>query len=284
MSGTTEIGTQESPATMREAPAPGAAQQPTNRARSRLKTTAPIVISTAAVIAIWWLLVLIFNIQPILLPTPGAVVGAFFRLPGLLIHETGVTLVESVGGFLIAVVVGLAVSIALVAYRPVERALFPLLVGVNAIPKLALAPLLLVWLGFGLTPKLVMVILVCFFPIVVASVSGLMATPAELGELASSLTASQWRMFVKIRFPWALPQIFVGLKLAASLAVIGSVVAEFPSPEHGLGSVVSTSGQQADTALAFAAIVLLSIVSIGLFYLVVLLERLLLPWHRETSA
>jgi NitT/TauT family transport system permease protein len=259
---------------MRGAPAPGAGQQPTSRARSRLKASAPILISTAALIAIWWLLVLIFNIQPILLPTPGAVVGAFIRLPGLLIHETGVTLLESVGGFLIA----------LVAYRPVERALFPLLVGVNAIPKLALAPLLIVWLGFGLVPKLVMVILVCFFPIVVASVSGLMATPSELGELASSLTASQWRMFVKIRFPWALPQIFVGLKLAASLAVIGSVVAEFPSPEHGLGSVVATSGQVADTALAFAAIVLLSIVSIGLFYLVVLLERLLLPWHRETSA
>jgi NitT/TauT family transport system permease protein len=172
----------------------------------------------------------------------------------------------------------------LTAWKAVERATFPLLVALNSIPKVAVAPLLVVWLGYGPKPKIVLVVLICFFPIVVSTVAGLTSTPADLGELARSLSASWWQGYVKVRLPWALPQVFVGLKLGISLAVIGAVVAEISSPNQGLGAVIVLSGSSLDTPLAFAAIVLLALLSIVLFYLIVALERLLLPWARAISA
>jgi NitT/TauT family transport system permease protein len=151
------------------------------------------------------------------------------------------------------------------------------------VPKVALAPLLVVWLGFGPQPKILMVILICFFPVVVATMAGLTSTPTELGDLVRSLSASWLQTYVKVRLPWALPQIFVGLKVAISLAVIGAVVAEISSPQHGLGAVIVLSGSSVDTPLAFAAITLLALMSVALFYLVVVIERLLLPWAKEIA-
>jgi NitT/TauT family transport system permease protein len=147
----------------------------------------------------------------------------------------------------------------------------------------ALAPLLVVWLGFGPKPKIVMVVLISFFPIVVATMAGLTSTPVELSELGRSLSASWWQMFVKVRMRWALPQVFVGLKVAISLAVVGAIVAEIANPGQGLGSVIVLSGSSADTPLAFASITLLALISVTLFYAIVALERLLLPWAREIT-
>jgi NitT/TauT family transport system permease protein len=174
--------------------------------------------------------------------------------------------------------------VALTAFRVVERALFPLLVAANAVPKIAVAPLLIVWLGFGSVPKIVMVFLISFFPVVVAAASGLASMPAELGELARSLSASRRQTFVKLRIPWALPQIFIGLKVGITLAVVGAVVGEFSGGDQGLGYVIVASGSSADTALAFAAMTLLALMSVTLFYAVSATERLLLPWAREVTA
>ena len=129
-----------------------------------------------------------------------------------------------------------------------------------------MAPLLVVWLGFGSVPKISMVVLISFFPIVVAAMSGLTSTPVELTELARSLSASRSQTFVKLRIPWALPQIFVGLKVAVTLAVVGAVVGEFAGGDQGLGYVIVASGASADTSLAFAAMTLLSAMSVILFY------------------
>jgi NitT/TauT family transport system permease protein len=177
-------------------------------------------------------------------------------------------------------------GLALTSSRLVERALLPQLVAFNAVPKLAIAPLLTAWFGFGQLPKMVMVFLLCFFPIILSTMSGVMSTPADLGEVARSLSASRWHTFAKIRIPWALPQIFVGLKVAITLAVIGAAVGEFTGTGtiRGLGATIIISGTSADTPLAFAAIMLLTVLSIGLFYLVVAAERLLLPWVKEASA
>jgi NitT/TauT family transport system permease protein len=189
-----------------------------------------------------------------------------------------------VEGFLIATVIGLPLAALLTSSRLVQRAFMPLMVAANAIPKVAVAPLLIVWLGFDQLPKVVMVIVICFFPILVSAMSGLSTTPADLAELARSMSASRWRTYVKIRVPWALPQIFTGLKVAITLSVIGAVVGELSGGDQGLGSVIAQSGASADTPTAFAAIALLAVLGIGLFYLVVLAEYLLLPWVRETSA
>jgi NitT/TauT family transport system permease protein len=236
------------------------------------------------VIALWWLATIVFGIKPFVLPAPPDIAEAFFRLPGYLLRQTWTTLVETLAGFGLAVAGGLLAAVALTAFRVVERALFPLLVAANAVPKIAVAPLLIVWLGFGSVPKIVMVFLISFFPVVVAAASGLASMPAELGELARSLSASRRQTFVKLRIPWALPQIFIGLKVGITLAVVGAVVGEFSGGDQGLGYVIVASGSSADTALAFAAMTLLALMSVTLFYAVSATERLLLPWAREVAA
>ena len=242
------------------------------------------ILSAAVVVAVWWLVTIVFSIRPFFLPAPPDVVNAFMELPEYLLQETWVTLADTLIGFGLAIVSGLLIAVAISASSLVYRATMPLLVAANSIPKVALAPLLLLWMGFGQVPRVVMVLLISFFPIVVAATAGLTATPADLSELARSLSASRWQQFRKVRFPWALPQVFIGLKVGISLAVIGAVVSELSGGGKGLGFVILQSGTSADTALAFAAIALLALVSIGLFYLVVALERLLLPWAREITA
>jgi NitT/TauT family transport system permease protein len=243
----------------------------------------PAAGATAA-IAVWWGVTVVFGIRSFFLPAPPDIVASFRAQPAYLLRETWATLSETLLGFVIGVAAGLAIAMMLTASRAVERATMPLIVALNSIPKVAIAPLLVVWLGYGQHPKIVLVVLICFFPIVVSTVAGLTSTPSDLGELARSLSASWWQGYVKVRLPWALPQVFVGLKLGISLAVIGAVVAEISSPNQGLGAVIVLSGSSLDTPLAFAAIVLLALLSIVLFYLIVALERLLLPWARAISA
>lgn len=255
----------------------------TRAAWARLPGLGLPLLGALTTLAVWWAATEVFDIRPFLLPAPPDIVTSFLGMPDYLLHQAWVTLRETLIGFGLAVVFGMLLASLLCTSRIIERATLPLLVSANAVPKLAIAPLLMVWLGFGTFPKVVMVVLVSFFPIVVATMSGLTATPVELGELAASLTASRWRTFVKIRVPWALPQIFIGLKVAVSLAMIGAVVAEFTGSDQGLGYVIVASGASADTPLAFAAIVLLAVMSVSLFYLVAAAQRLLLPWAREIT-
>jgi NitT/TauT family transport system permease protein len=239
------------------------------------------VIGLLAAIALWWGAIAVFDIQPFLLPSPGDVVGKFFEQPGALLRETGTSLLETVEGFLLAIVIGVPIALVIVRSAILERLVYPLLLMVNSIPKVAVAPLLVVWMGFGQWPKVVMVLLMCFFPIVISTAQGMKSTPTELVELMRSLNASRAQEFFKLRLRYAMPQIFTGFKVAISLAVIGSVIAEFVGATKGLGYVIQQSGASADTTLAFAAITLLSAMSILLFYALVLLEHWMLPWARE---
>jgi NitT/TauT family transport system permease protein len=266
--------------------APGSAPEPgtTKTRHSKLSAVGLPVLGTTIAIGAWWLTTIIFEIRPFFLPAPPDVVNSFLEEPRYLLEETWVTLYETLVGFGIAVAGGLVIAVLLAGSYTIERTTMPLFVALNSIPKVALAPLLVVWLGFGPKPKIVMVVLICFFPIVVATMAGLTSTPADLSEMARSMSASWWQMFVKIRLRWALPQVFVGLKVAITLAVVGAIVAEISSPSEGLGSVIVLSGSSADTPLAFAAITLLAVLSVSLFYAIVGLERRLLPWARDISA
>jgi len=241
-------------------------------------------IGVIVAIALWWLACLVFHIDPFYVPSPADVVRAFLETPQYLLDESWVTIQRVLIGFAIAVTAGLVIAVTLAASRTVERMAMPVLAAVNAIPKVALAPLLLVWMGFGDSPKIVMVILVSFFPVIVSTMAGLTSTPADLRELARSLKASWWQTFVKVRLTWALPQVFVGLKVATPLAIIGAVIGEVVNPDQGLGSVIADSGQNSDTPLAFAALVLLAVIGVVLFYLVAGVERLLVPWARSISS
>jgi NitT/TauT family transport system permease protein len=235
-----------------------------------------------AALALWWLATIVFDIKEFLLPSPGDVLAAFTAHPTYLLGQTWVTMLESVQGFGLSIVVGIPIALLIAGSAILERTIYPLLLALNSVPKIAIAPLLVIWMGFGPAPKVFLAFLVCFFPVVLSTASGLRSTPAELVELLRSLDCTRRQEFFKLRFQYALPQIFVGLKVAISLAVIGAVVAEFsPGADAGLGFVIVTSGGSADTALAFAAMVLLGVLSIALFYALVYVERRLLPWAEE---
>jgi NitT/TauT family transport system permease protein len=241
------------------------------------------VLGIVVVIGVWWLAIVALDVQPFVLPAPPDVVRAFGRLPSYLLDQAWATLAVTLIGYTLAVVVGLVTAVLLTASRTVERAMLPLLVAGNAVPKIAVAPLMVLWLGFGSSPKIFMAALISVFPVVVAAMAGLTSAPVELVDLGRALSVSRWQTYRKLRIPWALPQIFVGLKLGITLAVVGTVVGEFAGGDRGLGYVIVASGGSADTALAFAAMALLSLISVILFYLVGAVEHLLLPWAREIT-
>lgn len=235
------------------------------------------------VLAAWYTATAFFGIRSVILPTPASVLDELVARPAYLAEHARVTLVQTLVGFGMTTAVGVAIGTVIAASRVVNRMTSPWLVALNAVPKVALAPLLVVWLGFEMESRVAMVILMCFFPIVLATTTGLTSTPNELSELARSLDAPRWRTFVTIRFPHALPQIFVGLKVAIPLAVVGSVIGEFRGND-GLGQVITRASAMADTKLAFAAIVVLSVMSVLLYYALVAVERLALPWVRNTTS
>jgi NitT/TauT family transport system permease protein len=242
------------------------------------------ILGLAVAIGAWWVVTAVLNIQTFILPSPPQVVSAYRALQGELLKQTWSTTVSTLIGFAFSVVVGVLIGVGIAAWRPFERMFQPLLVAFNAVPKVALAPLMLIWFGYGHTPVLAMAFLVCFFPIVLSTATGLTTTPADLAELARSMDASRLQTFRAVRLPAALPQIFVGLKVAIPLALIGVVVGEMQYGESGLGMIIVQTSGQADTASAFAAIILLALVSIVLYYALVLVERLLLPWVRATTS
>ncbi|MDG4783841.1 ABC transporter permease [Micromonospora sp. WMMD961] len=235
-------------------------------------------------LAAWWLVARLELVHPAALPPPGDVLTAFVDKPAQMLEHTWDTLLEIVYGFALSAAAGVLIGLSLASSRTVERMFTPLLVAVNAVPKITLGPLLVVALGWGQKPILTMVFLLCFFPIVLSTATGLTTTPADLAELVRSWNASRWQAFRKVRFPAALPQIFVGLKVAMPLAAIGAVIGEFQAGETGLGYVITQYAGVGDTATAWAAIMLVALVSILLYSALLLIERMALPWVRETTS
>ena len=214
-----------------------------------------------------------------LLPSPAAVYSSLTGQWRYLASEAVPTLVEVLLGFALATIVGIAIAVAIVTWRPFEKAMYPLLVASQEVPQIAFAPLLLVWFGFGLTSKVIIAFLIAFFPIVVNTAAGMRSVPTEMLDLAHSTRASGVTILRRIRFPFALPNVFTGLKIGVTFAVIGAVVGEFVGSGSGLGYVLVTADGRLDTATMFAAIIILVIMGLVLFLAVSLLERLLIPWH-----
>ncbi len=233
-----------------------------------------------AVLAAWWAATDWFGVQGYLLPRPQDVASTLVELRGYLAEHTVVTLWEVTAGYALAVAGGVAAGLVLATWRPAWRALGPLLVALHAVPKLPLAVPLVIAFGFGPGPKVTMVVLVCMFPVVLATAAGVQSAPADLVELARSLCATRWQTHLKVRLPCALPQILVGCKQAAPLAVIGAVVGELFGALGGLGYVIRAAST--DLALVWAALIILGALSLALFYAVDAVERLLTPWADAT--
>jgi NitT/TauT family transport system permease protein len=234
-----------------------------------------------ALIGLWWLATIVFDWPSYIVPTPLEVWNEMLDQWSFLMTNLRTTLGEALIGFALAIALAVPAAVAISYSRLLELTIYPALVALNAIPKIAIAPLLVIWMGFGAGPKIVMVILNCYITIVISTATGLKSTPAEIVELSHSLSTSTLQDFVRFRFPFSLPYVFVGLKVAITLAVIGAVVGEFVGATKGLGYVIVASGQNANTTLAFVAIVLLSAMSIVLFYAIVLVQRLVVPWSEE---
>ncbi|RPH76768.1 MAG: ABC transporter permease [Candidatus Rokuibacteriota bacterium] len=229
-------------------------------------------------LVVWELVWRVFDIPRFVVPLPSGILVEGWQWRGYLAYHAWVTLYETLGGFALSIAVGTPIAVMLVYSATLKQALYPLLVVTQAIPKVAIAPVLLLLLGAGEVSKIVIAFLVAFFPIVVDTATGLAATPPELLDLSRSYRASAAKTFVKVRFPMALPFFFSGLKVAVTLAVIGAVVGEFVGSDKGLGYVIVSATSYWRSNLAFAAMLLLAAMAVGLFALVELCERLVCPW------
>jgi NitT/TauT family transport system permease protein len=235
--------------------------------------------SLIGLLAVWQLAVWGFGIKPFILPSPYLVSQVIIDRYDVLFHHTLVTTFETLIGFFLSLAIGIPLAIGIVNWRPVERLLYPLLVASQTIPKVAIAPLFIVWFGFGLLPKIIIAFLIAFFPVVISTVIGLKSTPVEMIYLGRIAGLSWWRMFMKISFPRALPEIFAGLKVAMTLAVVGAIVGEFVGSSEGLGYLLMFATAQMQTPLVFAVIVCLVAIGVLLFALIQWCEKLTIPWH-----
>jgi NitT/TauT family transport system permease protein len=243
-----------------------------------LKKLTPLVGIVGFLLA-WQLFVVLWNVPAYLLPTPTAIAHTFVsELPDLLRHGW-VTVYEMVAGYALAVAVAIPLAIAITSSRRFNELVMPTMLFFQIVPKVAIAPLFLVWFGVGATPKILVAFLISFFPIVIDAAVGLRSMSPEMGDLARSMGATRMQVFTQFRLPTSLPYLFSGLKVAATLAIAGTVVGEFVGADKGLGYLLLVTNSNMQTSLMFATIVALTIIGLIFYYLVELVESLLIPWH-----
>jgi NitT/TauT family transport system permease protein len=238
--------------------------------RIRFRISPPILIFIAGV-TLWEVLIFALDVPPWLMPAPSSVVWRLFHFPSVWYH-TGLTVLEAIIGFCISAILGVAVSAAIVHSRFLEEGLHPYIVLSNSIPIVAIVPLLTIWFGFGMTPKIMIVAIISFFPIVTNTTRGLKAVDYRIMDFMRSINATGWETFIKVQLPSALPYIFAGFKIGASLSLVGAVVGEFYSSDRGLGYLVITSASQLRTDILFVCITILATLGVTVFYIFSRLE------------
>lgn len=233
----------------------------------------------------WQLAVDLGGVKEYILPSPSAALKAYFRPNYQWTANFLATFYATIGAFALSAVLGIGLAVVIVWNDMLMRTVMPVLVLFNTLPKIALAPLFVIWLGYGIWPNIVIGTTIAFFPMVVNSAVGLATAEPEMLELVRSLKASRWQVFTKIRFPNAVPYIFTGLKLNATMSVIGAIVGEFVASERGLGALIITGGVTLETPSIFASLILISVLGLALYGVVVAVERVVAPWvHREQVA
>lgn len=246
---------------------------------SRIERPVLTLAVLAAVVAAWEFGVWITKIPPYLLPSLSeSVVTAFLQADEVLIPATLLTLEVALWGLFVATVIGVSIGVLSAESKTFERAVMPYVVASQAVPMLAIAPLLIIWFGFGLTPKVIATALICFFPIVVNTYAGMRSIERDIGHLMTSLQATRLQVLIKVKFPAAVPFIFAGFKNAVVFAVIGALVAEWVGATGGLGPVIITALGVFETPLVFAAILYIVAMSIALFVITTLIERSVNLW------
>lgn len=228
---------------------------------------------------LWWFVTSRDWVAPYILPSPQDTWAAVVNNASYLTEHTWVTTIETILGFAIALVLGELVAVLMVYSKSLEKTMYPIILFAQVIPKIAIAPLFVVWLGFGMEPKVLVAVLMAFFPIVISGMAGLRSVDPEILELTSTMGASPFKTFLKVRLPASLPELMSGLKVAATMAVTGAVVGEFVGANEGLGYVILQANGNIDTPMLFAALIIMSLLGILLFFVIQIAEWFLIPWH-----
>jgi NitT/TauT family transport system permease protein len=242
-----------------------------------LRRAAPFLFF-ACVVVLWELAVRGSALPAWLLPSPSEILFQSYRFRLEFPRHLLATLLATILGFTAAAVIGIGLALLFASVRFLEQTIYPALVAIQSVPKVALAPLFLMWIGYGIATKVAIVFLVAIFPIVVTTTTGLKAAPDSLIQMVRAFKASPITELFQIRLPYAIPYVFVGLRVGITLATTGAVIGEFVGASEGLGYLISVATQQFNTSLAFGSIVLLALLSIGLYYLVDIAQRILFPW------
>lgn len=235
--------------------------------------------TVVAILLLWQMVITFFSLPEFILPSPSLTVTTFFKFYRLLSIHALVTICETLAGLLFAIFFGVLVAISMVWSRFLERTILPLLVFFQTTPKLAIAPLFLVWFGFGYTPKVIIAFWLAYFPIAISTITGLRDIQPRMLDLIHSMSATTWQTFYKIRIPNALPYFFSGLKLGLISSLLGAIVGEFVGGDWGLGYLITMAQFNSDVKFLFAVVVLLSITGKVLFSMIEWVERLSIPWH-----
>ncbi len=246
---------------------------------ARLRSSRTFLFATIVFLILWEIGIRLLDIPTYLLPRPSEIVIQFVRNLRLIWRYTLVTATETFAGFFLSLALGIPFSLGVAFSQPMRKTIYPATVALQLVPKIALAPLMITWFGFGITSKILIVFLLCFFPILLNGILGFSSLSTELGYFLTSTGATSRSGFVKIRLPSALPQVFVGIKWAAINATVGATTGEWIGGDAGLGYLIKFASGDLRIDLAFAGIVTLSLLGLFLFYMVVLAEQALVPWH-----
>ena len=251
------------------------------RGRRTLITVAVPLLVFVVFIAVWEIASRSGWQPDYILPAPSAVANDLWQHPGGYWSNAKTTLTEIAIGFPIGLLLGLVIGGLIGMVSNLRRTAYPFVVASQSLPTLALAPLLILWFGFGVVPKVILVVQVVFFPITVATVTGLMSVPETALVFGRTLGASWWKLLTKVRIPASLPYIFSGLKIAASYSAVAAVIAEFAGAESGLGALMLRANDNLQTEAVFGALILITAIGVGFFALMSLLERVVVPWHEQ---
>ena len=250
--------------------------------QDKSQTLRRCVLGTASLImflALWEVLVRVLKVRPITLPPPSAVITELASEWAFYLDHALFTLMTTLAGFVLAAVIGVLLATLLVSSRWFEHTVYPLIVGLNSIPKVAIAPIFVIWMGTGSQPKIAIAFLVAVFAVIVDAMHGLRSVSADVMDLGRVLKGSPLQFFFKVRLPGALPSILAGFKVAISLSLVGAIVGEFVASQKGLGYVILSAQGTFDTTRVFAAVLMLAVMGLALYGAIALVERWLMPWR-----
>ncbi|MCW5692981.1 MAG: ABC transporter permease [Pseudolabrys sp.] len=248
-----------------------------SRRRPTSDVAAPALLAFL-ILAVWEVLVRVLGIQTFVLPTPTQIVATIFSDSAMILRHLKVTLFEIACGYVLAAAVGFAVSLATVYSVAFRRGALPLIVAAQTIPVIAIAPILVIWFGYNAVPRIIITALVAFFPLTISFVTGLQSVTPDFIAFFRSLNASEFQIFLKLRLPAGLPNIFAGLKVATTLAVVGATISEWVGASEGIGYLIAQDTAQINTTRVFASLVVLGAFGMAFFAAVGVAERLAMPW------